>query len=169
MVAERLSPNNPLVRDLRSRLSSAQAVRSRLFLLGGGVGLLGTFFLVTTWMQRRKQRRHPVLEITRGLEEGRTFALDKDLVRIGAVAQNGAQRNDIVIQDVEHAISRFHCEVARKNGQLYVTDLKSSNGTRLNGSTLRPGQPELLRKGSTITLANNVDLRFGYERRAKKS
>ncbi len=167
MVAERLSPNNLLVRDLRSRLSSAQAVRSRLFLLGGGVGLLGMLFLVTAWLRRRRQRQHPVLEVTRGLEEGRTFALDKDLVRIGAVAQNGAQRNDIVIQDVEHAISRFHCEVARKNGQLYVTDLKSSNGTRLNGGTLRPGQPELLRKGSTITLANNVDLRFGYERRKK--
>lgn len=168
-VAERLSPNNPLVRDLRTRISSAQAVRSRLMFLGGGMGLLATAGLIAAWLRRRKQQRYPVLEITRGLEEGRLYPLDKDLVRIGAVDRNGAQKNDIVLQDVEHAISRFHCEVARKNGQLYITDLKSSNGTRLNGETLRPGQPELLRKGSTITLANNIDLRFGYDRRAKKN
>lgn len=135
-VAERLSPGNPLVRDLRSRISSAQAVRSRLLFLGGGMGLLATAGLLAAWLRRRKQQRYPVLEVTRGFEEGKLFPIEKDLVRIGAVAQNGAQRNDIVIQDIEHAISRFHCEVARKNGQLYVTDLKSSNGTRLN-STLR--------------------------------
>ena len=168
-VAERLSPNNPLARDLRSRISSAQMVRSRLMFLGGGMGLLATAGLIAAWLRRRKQQRYPVLEITRGLEAGRLYALDKDLVRIGAVDRNGAQKNDIVLQDVEHAISRFHCEVARKNGQLYITDLKSSNGTRLNGETLHPGQPELLRKGSTITLANNIDLRFGYDRRAKKN
>lgn len=168
-VAERLSPGNPLARDLRSRISSAQAVRSRLLFLGGGMGVLALAGVFAAWLRRRKQQRYPVLEVTRGFEEGRVFPIDKDLVRIGAVAQNGAQRNDIVIQDIEHAISRFHCEVARKNGQLYVTDLKSSNGTRVNGETLRPGQPELLRKGSTITLANNVDLRFGYDRGAKQS
>ena len=50
-----------------------------------------------------------------------------------------------------------------------MTDLKSSNGTRLNGERLQPGRPELLRRGNTITLANNVDLRFDYDRRAKKS
>ena len=80
-----------------------------------------------------------MLELTRGFEEGRLYPIDKDLVRIGAVAQNGAQKNDIVIQDMEHSISRFHCEVARKNGQLYVTDLKSSNGTRLNGGNAASG------------------------------
>ncbi len=168
-VAERLSPNNPLARDLRSRISSAQMVRSRLMFLGGGMGLLATAGLLAAWLRRRKQQSFPVLEITRGLEEGRLYPLDKDLIRIGAVDRNGAQKNDIVLQDIEHAISRFHCEVARKNGQLYVTDLKSSNGTRLNGETLQPGQPGLLRKGSTITLANNIDLRFGYDRRAKKN
>ena len=166
-VAERLSPNNPFARDLRARISSAQMVRSRLMFLGGGMGLLATAGLFAVWLRRRKQQRFPVLEITRGLEEGKLYPLDKDLIRIGAVDRNGSQKNDIVLQDIEHAISRFHCEVARKNGQLYITDLKSSNGTRLNGESLRPGQPELLRKGSTITLANNIDLRFGYDRRAK--
>lgn len=166
-VAERFSPSNPLVRDLRSRISSAQSVRSRLYLLGGGMGLIALAGLLAAWLRRRRQHRYPVLEVTRGFEEGRKYSMDKDLIRIGAVAQNGPQKNDIVIQDIEHAISRFHCEIARKNGQMYITDLQSSNGTRLNGQALRPGQPELLRQGNTVTLANNVDLRFGYDRRAK--
>ncbi len=167
LLAERLTPDNPAVRDLRSRINSARSLRQRVFLLGSGAGLVTLVGGIGLWLRRRKQQRYPVLEVTRGLDEGRTFPLDKDLVRIGAVSQNGGQKNDIVLQDVEHAISRFHCEVARKNGQLYVTDLKSSNGTRINGESLQPGQPELLRRGSVITLANNIDLRFGYDRRAK--
>ena len=78
--------------------------------------------------------------------------------------QDGGQKNDIVIRDVDHAISRFHCEVVRKNGQLYLVDLNSSNGTRLNGERLKPGTPELLRKGARIKLAESVELRFGYAR-----
>ena len=168
-VAERLNPGNPVVRALRARISSAQAVRSRLYFGGGALGFVGLVAALTMWLRRRKQQRFPVLEITRGLDSGRSFSIERDTVRIGAVAQNGSQKNDIVIQDVEHAISRFHCEVARKNGQLYITDLKSSNGTRLNGERLQPGRPELLRKGSTITLAENVDLRLGFDRRTKKT
>ncbi len=167
-VAERLSPDNPAARALRTRISSAQRMHSRLYMLGGGVGLVGLVSLGSLWLRRRKQGRFPMLEITRGLDNGRSYPMEKEIIRIGAVAQNGAQKNDIVIQDVEHAISRFHCEVARKNGQLYITDLKSANGTRLNGERLQPGRPELLRRGSTITLANNVDLRFDYDRGAKK-
>ncbi len=167
-VAERLFPNNSAARDLRGRINSAQLLRSRLHLLGSGMGIVALLGLIAVWLRRRRQQRYPILEITRGLDEGRAYPLDKDLVRIGAVAQNGGQKNDIVVQDVEHAISRFHCEIARKNGQLYVTDLKSSNGTRLNGESLQPGRPELLRRGSTITLAGSVDLRFGYDRRTKQ-
>ena len=165
-LAQRLSPGNPMVQDLGQRIHSAQALRTRLYFLGGGVGLLGLLGALTMWMRRRKQQSRPVFEVTRGIDQGQTYPLGKDLVKIGAVAQDGGQKNDIVIQDVEHAVSRFHCEVARKNGQLYVTDLKSSNGTRVDGKSIEPGQPVLLRKGSVVTLANNVDLRFGYERAA---
>ncbi|HMF54311.1 MAG TPA: FHA domain-containing protein, partial [Edaphobacter sp.] len=166
--AERLSPNNPMVRDLRSRISSAQSLRSRLYWLGGGGGVIGCLSLFSLWLHRRRQQRFAVLEIVRGLDTGKTFPLDRDMVRIGAVSQDGGQKNDIVIQDVEHAISRFHCQVGRKNGSLYVTDLKSSNGTRLNGETLAPGSATLLRRGNKITLADSVDLRLGYQRRTKK-
>ncbi|GGG98994.1 family 16 glycoside hydrolase [Silvibacterium dinghuense] len=164
-VAEKLSPGNPAVHDLRSRLSAAQAVRSRLYFLGGGAGLVGILGLAALWMRRSRQQRFPHLEVKRGFEVGRSYPIEKDTVRIGAVPQNGTYKNDIVLQDIEHTISRFHCEVSRKNGQLYITDLKSANGTLVDGEPLQPGQPRLLRRGNTITLANNVELRFDYGRR----
>ena len=168
-VAERLSPSNPLAHDLRARISAAQSLRSRLYFLGSGVGLLALVGIVMVWLRRRKMQRFPVLEITRGLDSGLTLPLDKDAVRIGAVMQDGGQKNDIVIRDIEHAVSRFHCEIVKRDGQLYINDLNSSNGTRLNGTAVKPGSPELLRKGSRILLANTVELRFGYDRGAKTS
>ena len=163
-VAERLSPGNPLVRDLRARIGAAQSLRSRLFYLGGGVGLLALAGGIAAWMRRRKMERYPVLAVTSGLDSGDTLPLDKDLVRIGAVPQYGGQKNDIVIRDVEHAVSRFHCEIVKKDGQLYINDLNSSNGTRVDGNSIKPGTLERLRKGSRITLANTVELRLGYDR-----
>ncbi len=167
-IAERLSPNNPLVRELRTRIGNAQSLRSRLFFIGGGIGLVALLSAMALWLRRRKQQKNPALEITSGLDSGKIYSLEKDQTRIGAVPQDGGQKNDIVVRDVEHAISRFHCEIIRRNGQLYLQDLNSSNGTRLNGERLKPGSPELLRKGSRIKLAETVEMRFGYARNQKK-
>jgi pSer/pThr/pTyr-binding forkhead associated (FHA) protein len=108
-----------------------------------------------------------VLEITHGLDQGQVYPIEKDVIRIGAVAQDGGQRNEIIIRDIEHAVSRFHCEIVKRDGQLYVSDLNSSNGTSVNGTSIKPGNPEPLRKGSRILLANTVELRFSYDRAAK--
>jgi pSer/pThr/pTyr-binding forkhead associated (FHA) protein len=123
--------------------------------------------IVAAWLRRRKMQRYPVLEITRGLDQGQIYPIEKDVIRIGAVAQDGGQRNEIIIRDIEHAVSRFHCEIVKRDGQLYVSDLNSSNGTCVNGASIKPGNPELLRKGSRILLAHAVELRFGYDRTAK--
>ena len=166
-VAERLAPDNPLVRDLRQRISATNAFRSRLLYLSSGAGLIAFIAMIALFFRRRRQHRYPMLEITAGMDAGEQFPMQKDVVRIGAVAQDGGQKNDIVVRDVDRAISRFHCEIAKKNGQLYLTDLKSSNGTKLGGVPLQPGQPALLRRGDRILLADTVELRFGYARQSK--
>ncbi len=168
-VAERLSPGNPVVRELRQRISASQAVRSRLFFLAGGTGLIALLAGLTAWFRRRKTQRFPMLEVTSGIDSGRTYRLEKDQVRIGAVPQDGGQKNDIVVRDVEHAISRFHCEVVKRNGQLYLQDLNSSNGTKVDGERLKPGNAALLRKGTKIQLAGTVELRFGYDKGTRKT
>ena len=168
-VAERLNPGNPLVRELRQRISASQAVRSRLYFLAGGTGLIALLAGLAAWLRRRKTQRFPVLEVTSGLDSGRTYRIEKDQTRIGAVPQDGGQKNDIVVRDVEHAISRFHCEIVKRNGQLFLQDLNSSNGTRVDGERLKPGNAALLRKGTKIQLAGTVELRFGYDKGAKKA
>jgi predicted component of type VI protein secretion system len=164
-IAERLAPSNPLVNDLRSRINAATSLRHRLYFTGGAVGLLalsgGTFFL----FRRRRSNRHPVLEVLRGLDQGRKYPLDRDVVRIGAVAQDGGQKNDIVVRDIEHLVSRFHCELIKKEGQFLLKDMNSSNGTKVNGENISPGRPVPLKKGARIDLGGTVVLRLDYERK----
>ena len=166
-LAERLSPGDPVTRDLRSRISAAFSLRSRLLYLGSGAGLISLVGMFWLWRSRRRGQRSPVLEMTRGLDEGRSFPLDKDVVRIGAVKQDGGQKNDIVIEDVEHMISRFHCELHRKEGSFFLVDSGSSNGTKVDGKPVLPRTPIAIRKGSRINLAGTAELRFGYDRRPK--
>ena len=166
LLAERLAPENPLVRDLRTRINATNSLHSRLFYLSGGTGILALLTACGLWFRRRGQQRFPMLEVTDGLDAGQHFPIEKDIVRIGAVAQDGGQKNDVVLRDVDRAISRFHCEIAKKNGQLYLTDLKSSNGTKLNGEPIPPNQPMLLKKGARILLADAVEMQFGYDRRS---
>jgi hypothetical protein len=55
-------------------------------------------------------------------------------------------------------ISRFHCCVARVEDGVHVSDLGSTNGTRINGRWVRSGH---LRPGDELTVA---DLRYRVER-----
>ena len=164
-VAERLTPENAMARDLRSRINVALSLRHRLMFLGagfGGLALLGSGALL--W-RRRKQVRIPVLQVVQGLDQGRLYPVDRDVVRIGGIAQSGGQKNDIVVRDVEHLISRFHCEVHKRNGNFFLIDTNSSNGTNLNGERVRPNQPVALRKGARIDLGGSAVLRFDFERK----
>ena len=109
--------------------------------------------------------RFPVLEVVQGLDQGRVYPVDRDVVKIGGIAQDGGQKNDIVIQDVEHMISRFHCEVHKKDGTFYLIDTNSSNGTNVNGELVRPNQPVVLRKGAKIDLGGSAVLQFDFEKK----
>ena len=136
-------------------------------MLGSGAGIVSLLAAVSLWFRRRRLQRFPMLEVTSGIDAGRTFRIDKDQTCIGAVLQDGGQKNDIVIRDVEHAVSRFHCEIVKRNGQLYLQDLNSSNGTRVDGERLKPGSAALLRRGTRIQMAETVELRFGYDKGKK--
>jgi hypothetical protein len=166
-IAERLAPSNPLVGDLRSRINAALSLRHRLVFLGSGAALLGLFGIGGLFWRARRQVRFPVLQVLHGLDQGRVYPLDRDIVRIGGIAQDGGQKNDIVIRDVEHMISRFHCEVHKKNGNFFLVDTNSSNGTSVNGELALPKQPILLRKGSKIDLGGSTVLSLGFEKKKK--
>jgi hypothetical protein len=165
-IAQRIAPDNPQVQSLKQRVDAAAQQRDRLkyLLLGGGVLVLlggGGLFLFT------RGRKDPFVEVIDGLQKGQRFALDQEVVHIGAVAQDGGSKNDIVLQDVERMISRFHCEIHVKEGKLFLVDCNSSNGTKLDGRRVAAGRPVRLKGGSRVELGGTCALRVGYEKRRK--
>jgi len=76
----------------------------------------------------------------------RRVALDKELVTIGRLPEC-----DIVIAD--QSASRRHAQIRTKDGGSTVTDLGSTNGTKLNG---QPVESRPLADGDRITVGSTV-------------
>lgn len=89
------------------------------------------------------------LVITSGVLAGATFCIDKPMLLIGR-----AMDNDVVIE--EPRVSRYHAEIRLRGDCFYLRDLKSTNGTRLNGEAVTERQ---LNDGDRLSLAG-VDLVF---------
>lgn len=58
--------------------------------------------------------------------------------------------------DFNKMISRVHCCVDRSGNQFTITDLGSTNGTFLNGNRLSPNQPQAMKNGDILRLANSI-------------
>ena len=63
---------------------------------------------------------------------------------------------DVVIDAPE--VSRLHALIYRQDGEAYVIDLASANGTRIDGKAVKRS-PVRLPDGSVLTLAD-LDFRF---------
>ncbi len=66
--------------------------------------------------------------------------------------------NDVVIDD-DPTISGTHAEIYAEEGEFFVVDAGSTNGTKLNGRSLTPKASEVLHDGDTITMGR-TDLTF---------
>ena len=66
------------------------------------------------------------LAITSGVATGTTIALDEDFVTIG-------RSGDSTLVIVDEYTSTYHARLARSGDHWVLTDLDSTNGTRLNG------------------------------------
>jgi hypothetical protein len=62
----------------------------------------------------------------------------------------------------EANVSRRHAQITYDDARqaYYLTDLQSSNGTRINEQRLNPGQPVQLTNGTVIGFGPNVTIRF---------
>lgn len=165
--AERISPDNPQVQALRSRLNYANQRRSSILALGAA-GLGTGCIALLAWIFAARRRRDPYVEVVAGLDKGKRFNIDKEVVMIGAIPEDGGTKNDIVLRDAERMISRFHAQLHYKEGKLYVVDTNSYNGTFVDKKRLEPGKPLLLKGGSRVTFAGTCTIKVGFERRKKK-
>ena len=66
----------------------------------------------------------------------------------------------MVAPDKADLISRQHITVSYENGQYYVEDRGSTNGTRLNGSSIKGTGKHALNDGDTIDLAGALSFIF---------
>lgn len=81
-------------------------------------------------------------QLIEGLERGRVFADLSTPVTIGREEENSIQLND-------ERVSRFHAKIQDDEGRIILTDLESTNGTRVNG---HPVQLRVLQPGDQISL-----------------
>src|SRR3954453_11158987 len=90
------------------------------------------------------------LRILDGADRGRAFDHLIPPVTIGREEGNSVQLND-------ERISRFHIKIQEDQGKIVLTDLESTNGTKVNGEDI---QLRILRYGDFMTIARWV-LLFG--------
>ncbi|WP_010583926.1 FHA domain-containing protein [Schlesneria paludicola] len=84
--------------------------------------------------------------VLEGMEQGRVFTRLKLPVSLGREDENSIQLND------DH-ISRFHARVQELSGRVILTDLDSTNGTRVNGHSV---QVRILQVGDVIVVGRCV-------------
>ena len=90
------------------------------------------------------------LRVVQGADRGKVFDELSPPISIGREEGNTIQLND-------ERISRYHCKILLDNEHLVLTDLESTNGTKVNGQSC---QLKILRSGDLILVGRSV-LLFG--------
>lgn len=90
------------------------------------------------------------LRVLDGSDRGRTFEELNAPITIGREEGNSIQLND-------ERVSRYHVKIQEDHSKLVLTDLESTNGTKVNGEDI---QLRILRYGDMISVGRSV-LLFG--------
>jgi pSer/pThr/pTyr-binding forkhead associated (FHA) protein len=90
------------------------------------------------------------LQVLDGADRGRVFADLPTPVTVGREEGNSVQLND-------ERVSRYHLKIQEDHDKIVLTDLDSTNGTKVNGEET---QIRILRAGDMISLGRSV-LLFG--------
>lgn len=94
----------------------------------------------------------PRFKMLRGPEPGLEIPLEEDVMTIGR-----GRKNNIIIQDNE--VSRVHCRLIRVLDDYEIHDLKSTNGTFVNGQKLDEGG-WLLSGRSLVELGDSITFEY---------
>ena len=94
-------------------------------------------------------------QVLEGVDKGRIFWELPTPVTIGREEGNIVRLND-------ERVSRFHAKVQQDDGDIILTDLESTNGSRVNGNVvqirrLRPGDRIVLGR-STLLFGSNEEI-----------
>ena len=92
------------------------------------------------------------LRVLDGADRGKIYGDLPLPITIGREEGNSIQLND-------ERISRFHIKIQEDNSKFILTDLESTNGTKVNGDEIRL---RILRYGDLVSLGRSL-LLFGSE------
>ena len=98
------------------------------------------------------------LRVLDGADRGRVFENLDTPVTIGREEGNSIQLND-------ERVSRFHVKIQADQDKIVLTDLESTNGTKVNGEDI---QLRILRYGDMISLGRTVMLIGSREQIARR-
>ena len=87
--------------------------------------------------------------IANGPQEGRSFFLSEKAVSIGRSSVNKIQLD-------EASVSRRHARILRTEDRYYIEDLKSRNGTWINGRVIESGKRVQVNEGVPVAIGNVV-------------
>lgn len=99
------------------------------------------------------------LQVLEGLERGRVFEDLPTPVSIGREDDNSIRLND-------ERVSRFHAKIQEDSGQVILTDLESTNGTRVNG---HPVQIRILQPGDQLSIGRCLLVYGSFEEIAARA
>ena len=91
----------------------------------------------------------PRLVVIKGPMLGRSFEIKGETAFVGR-----SLKNDIQIKD--GAISRKHLKVFRIGNKYFVEDLRSTNGTMVNGEIITPGEGFEVEDRDTVSIGHTV-------------
>jgi two-component system cell cycle response regulator len=103
-------------------------------------------------LQARAQRDRAYLIVLAGSNVGEMYRLEEGETFLGR-GQNAT------VKLIDDGISRRHARIVQQNGEVLIEDLKSSNGTIVNGA---PVSMQLLKDGDKIRLGSTTVLKFTY-------
>jgi pSer/pThr/pTyr-binding forkhead associated (FHA) protein len=110
---------------------------------------------------------HAQLVIERGRSAGKRFPLSNVEAQIGRWDADGGVFPDVDLDDddPEAKVSRRHARILLQDGEYFIEDLGSTNGTFVNrGRRLAPGDRQALRDGDEIIVGKTF-LRFQVKTR----
>src|SRR5689334_15474914 len=96
------------------------------------------------------QQAKAKMVLLKGGHEGKEFFIDSDITNVGRWDPDSGAFPDVDLTNDDHEskISRKHAKILSKNGQFFIEDLGSLNGSYVNrGERLTPGEPYPIKNG----------------------
>jgi diguanylate cyclase (GGDEF)-like protein len=103
-------------------------------------------------LRARVQRDRAYLIVLAGSNVGEMYRLEEGETFLG-------RGQTATVKLIDDGISRRHARIVQQNGEVLIEDLKSSNGTIVNGA---PVSMQLLKDGDKIRLGSTTILKFTY-------